>query len=101
NTLYLLMFWLVIEATFVRGLSVAARRLAYQRALAKRNAAKETADGEAVVEEPTMDIEKVNEQSLRLIRLALLGGFMVALYWVWSDLISVFSYLDNVTLRIH
>ena len=29
---------------------------------------------------------------------ALLGGFIAALYWVWSDLISVFSYLDNVTL---
>ncbi|MEW7856228.1 potassium efflux system protein [Pseudomonas sp. NFPP07] len=98
NTLYLLMFWLVIEATFVRGLSVAARRLAYQRALAKRQAAKESGDGEAVVEEPTLDIEKVNEQSLRLIRLALLGGFIAGLYWVWSDLISVFSYLDNITL---
>ncbi|MGN4048855.1 mechanosensitive channel MscK [Pseudomonas sp. SM4] len=98
NTLYLLMFWLVIEATFVRGLSVAARRLAYQRALAKRQAAKEAGDGEAVIEEPTLDIEKVNEQSLRLIRLALLGGFIAALYWVWSDLISVFSYLDNITL---
>ncbi len=98
NTLYLLMFWLVIEATFVRGLSVAARRLAYQRALAKRQAAKEAGDGEAVIEEPTMDIEKVNEQSLRLIRLALLGGFIAALYWVWADLITVFSYLDNITL---
>src|SRR5471030_3478571 len=98
NTLYLLMFWLVIEATFVRGLSVAARRLAYQRALAKRQAAKEAGDGEAVIEERTLDIEKVNEQSLRLIRLALLGGFIAALYWVWSDLISVFSYLDNITL---
>ncbi|UMZ12600.1 mechanosensitive channel MscK [Pseudomonas sp. MPFS] len=99
NTLYLLMLWLVVEATFVRGLAVAARRLAYQRALSKRQAAKEAGEnGEAVVEEPTMDIEKVNEQSLRLIRLALLGGFMVALYWVWADLISVFSYLDRVTL---
>lgn len=98
NTLYLLMFWLVIEATFVRGLSVAARRLAYQRALAKRQAAKEAGEGETIVEEPTLDIEKVNEQSLRLIRLALLGGFIAALYWVWSDLITVFSYLDNITL---
>ncbi|MDP9533292.1 mechanosensitive channel MscK [Pseudomonas protegens] len=99
NTLYLLMFWLVIEATFVRGLGVAARRLAYQRALSKRQAAKEAGEsGDAVVEEPTMDIEKVNEQSLRLIRLALLGGFIAALYWVWSDLITVFSYLDNITL---
>jgi potassium efflux system protein len=98
NTLYLLMLWLVIEAAFIRGLGVAARRLAYQRALSKRQAAKESGDGDTVIEEPTLDIEQVNEQSLRLIRLALLGGFIGALYWVWSDLITVFSYLDNITL---
>ncbi|MCU1722013.1 MULTISPECIES: mechanosensitive channel MscK [unclassified Pseudomonas] len=98
DTLYLLMFWLVIEAAFVRGLAVAARRLAYQRALSKRQAVKEGLDGEVVVEEPTLDIEQVNQQSLRLIRLALLGGFLAALYWVWADLISVFAYLDNITL---
>ncbi|MDB6144065.1 MAG: kefA 1 [Pseudomonas sp.] len=97
DTLYLLMLWLVIEAAFVRGLSVAARRLAYQRAQSKRLAARENADGETI-EEPTLDIEQVNDQSLRLIRLALLAGFIGALYWVWSDLISVFSYLDNITL---
>ncbi|MFJ9993969.1 mechanosensitive channel MscK [Pseudomonas putida] len=97
-TLYLLLFWLVIEAAFVRGLSVAARRLAYQRALSKRAAAKEGLDGEVIVEEPTLDIEQVNQQSLRLIRLALLGGFIGGLYWVWSDLITVFSYLNNITL---
>ncbi|WP_287813935.1 mechanosensitive channel MscK, partial [Pseudomonas sp.] len=98
GTLYLLMLWLVIEAAFVRGLSVAARRLAYQRALSKRQAAKESGDGEIPVEEPTLDIEQVNQQSLRLIRLALMGVFIAGLYWVWSDLISVFAYLDNVTL---
>ncbi len=99
NTLYLLMFWLVVEAAFVRGLAVAARRLAYQRALAKRQAAKEAGEGnDVVIEEPTLDIEQVNQQSLRLIRLALLAGFIGVLYWVWSDLISVFSYLDNITL---
>lgn len=97
-TLYLLLFWLVIEAAFVRGLSVAARRLAYQRALSKRAAAKEGLDGEAISEEPTLDIEQVNQQSLRLIRLALLGGFIAGLYWVWSDLISVFAYLNNFVL---
>lgn len=99
NTLYLLMLWLVVEATFVRGLAVAARRLAYQRALAKRQAAKEAGEGnDAIVEEPTLDIEQVNQQSLRLIRLALLAAFIGVLYWVWADLISVFSYLDNITL---
>ena len=93
------MFWLVVEAAFVRGLAVAARRLAYQRALAKRQAAKEAGEGnDVVIEEPTLDIEQVNQQSLRLIRLALLAGFIAVLYWVWADLISVFSYLDNITL---
>ncbi|HLD64674.1 MAG TPA: mechanosensitive channel MscK [Pseudomonas sp.] len=99
DTLYLLMLWLVVEATLVRGLGVAARRLAYQRAMAKRNSqAKEGPDGGEVIAEPTLDIEQVNQQSLRLIRLALLGLFFVCLYWVWADLISVFSYLDNITL---
>ena len=97
-TLYLLLFWLVIEAAFVRGLAVAARRLAYQRALSKRQATKEGLDGEVLSEEPTLDIEQVNQQSLRLIRLALLGGFIGGLYWVWSDLISVFAYLNNIIL---
>ncbi|HKS14810.1 MAG TPA: mechanosensitive channel MscK [Pseudomonas sp.] len=97
-TLYLLLFWLVTEAAFVRGLAVAARRLAYQRALSKRQASKEGLDGEVLSEEPTLDIEQVNQQSLRLIRLALLGGFIAGLYWVWSDLISVFAYLNNIIL---
>jgi len=100
NTLYLLMFWLVIEAAFIRGLGVAARRLAYQRAIAKRQAqVKESGEGaEVVTEEPTLDIEQINQQSLRLIRLALLGAFVAGLYWVWADLLSVFSYMDNITL---
>ncbi|MFI8745664.1 mechanosensitive channel MscK [Pseudomonas sp. NPDC077186] len=99
DTLYLLILWLLLEAAFIRGLGVAARRLAYQRALSKRQAqSKDGSEGETVVEEPTLDIEQVNQQSLRLIRLALLGGFLVCLYWVWAELIGVFTYLDTVTL---
>ncbi|WP_394561409.1 mechanosensitive channel MscK [Aquipseudomonas alcaligenes] len=99
DTLYLLIFWLVLEAAFERGLAVAARRLAYSRALAQRQSqSKEGPDGEPVVEEPTLDIEQVNQQSLRLMRLALLSGFIACLYWVWADLITVFTYLDNITL---
>lgn len=98
DTLYLVMIWTLLEAMSVRWLSVAARRLAYQRALAKRQSqAKEGLEGE-IVEEPTLDIEQINQQSLRLIRVALLGVFFVVLYWVWADLLSVFAYLDNITL---
>jgi potassium efflux system protein len=97
ETLYLLIVWLIVEATFVRGLAVAARRLAYQRAQAKRLAQAKDGDSETS-EEPALHIDQVNEQSLRLINLALMGLFLAGLYWVWADLISVFAYLDNVTL---
>ncbi|UUY09918.1 mechanosensitive channel MscK [Pseudomonas sp. J452] len=99
DTLYLLVLWFVLEAAFERGMAVAARRLAYARALSKRQAQpKDGPEGEALVEEPTLDIEQVNQQSMRLIRLALLSGFVLCLYWVWADLLSVFTYLDNITL---
>ena len=99
ETLYLLIVWLVVEATFIRGLGVAARRLAYQRAQAKRQAqSKEGADGNETSEEPGLHIDQINEQSLRLITLALFGLFLGGLYWVWADLISVFASLDHITL---
>jgi potassium efflux system protein len=100
DTLYLLIFWLILDSTFARGLTVAARRLAYQRAVAKREAqAKENEEGtEVPVEEPTLDIEQINQQSMRLIRLALSAAFIGCLYWIWADLISVFTYLDNIVL---
>ncbi len=99
DTLYLLIFWVALEAVLIRALGVAARRLAYQRAVAKRESQpKESPDGGEIVESHALDIEQVNQQSLRLLRLSLLGGLLVGLYWVWADLISVFSYLDNVSL---
>ncbi|MBP8185140.1 MAG: mechanosensitive channel MscK, partial [Pseudomonas sp.] len=99
ETLYLLIIWLIVEATFVRGLAVAARRLAYQRAQTKRLAqAKDGGESGDISEEPALHIDQVNEQSMRLISLALFGLLLAGLYWVWADLISVFAYLDNVTL---
>lgn len=99
-TLYLLGLWVVVEATVVRSLAVAARRLAYRRALARRHAqVQEGAEGGAdVVEEPPLDMEQINAQSLRLSRLILLIAFTALLYGVWSDLLGVLSYLDQVSL---
>ncbi|PRY61424.1 potassium efflux system protein [Vreelandella songnenensis] len=99
-TLYLLGLWIVVEATVVRSLAVAARRLAYRRALARRRAqVQEGAEGGLeVVEEPPLDMEKINSQSLRLSKLILLIGFSALLYLVWSDLLSVLGYLDHVSL---
>ncbi|MCC5882442.1 MAG: mechanosensitive channel MscK [Halomonas sp.] len=99
-TLYLLAMWILVEATVVRGLAVAARRLAFKRALMRRRTqAQEGAEGGLeVVEEPPLDMEQINQQSLRLSKLILLLGFAVLLYLVWSDLLTVLGYLNQVAI---
>ncbi|MCH4565167.1 mechanosensitive channel MscK [Halomonas sp. EGI 63088] len=99
-TLYLLGLWILVESTVVRGLAVAARRLAFRRALARRRAqVQEGAEGGLeVVEEPPLDMEQINQQSLRLSKLILLIGFAVLLYLVWADLLTVLRYLDQVAI---
>lgn len=99
-TLYLLGLWILVEAAVVRGLAVAARRLAFRRALARRRAeGKEGAEGgPEVVEEPPLDMEQINQQSLRLSKLILLIGFVLLLYLVWADLLTVLGYLERVAI---
>ncbi len=100
DTLYLIVLWMLVEGTVVRNLSVAGRRLAYQRAMAKREAAqnREGQDSEIGIEIPEMDIQQINQQSLRLTKLAILMLFGVLVYFVWSDLISAAYYLESITL---
>lgn len=99
-TLYLLGLWVLVEASVVRGLAVAARRLAFRRALARRRAeVKEGAEGGVeVVEEPPLDMEQINQQSLRLSKLILMIGFVLLLYLVWADLLGVLGYLEQVAI---
>lgn len=99
DTLYTLMAWAVLEALLIRGLSVAARRIAFQRILEKRKNKAQSKEGEEeVVEEHVLDIQEINQQSLRLIRLSLFVACAFLLYWIWSDVLAVFSYLDSITL---
>ncbi|MDO8863530.1 mechanosensitive channel MscK [Haliea sp. E1-2-M8] len=99
-TLYLIVVWMLVEGTIVRNLNVAGRHLAYQRALARREAelSREGAESEVAVEVPELDMAQVNEQSLRLAKLAILALFSVLIYLVWSDLVSATAYLDSITL---
>ncbi|ATJ83293.1 mechanosensitive channel MscK [Halomonas beimenensis] len=101
-TLYLLAVWILVEAAVVRGLAVAARRLAYRRALQRRRAQAQEAEsaehGLEVVEEPPLDMQQVNAQSLRLSKLFLMLGLLLVLYLVWADLLTVFGYLEQVMI---
>ena len=101
DTLYVLFAWRLLQAVAVRSLAVAARRLAAQRETRRRLAAVaagEEPDADRPDEAPMRDIAQVNQQSLRLVRMALLGALAFVLWLVWADLISLFSYLENVTL---
>ncbi|WP_422646061.1 mechanosensitive channel MscK [Xenorhabdus kozodoii] len=97
-SLYLLFLWHISYQACLRGLGIAARRIAYRRAVARRQSlTKEGAEGE-VIDEPPMALDRINQQSLRLTTMVLFLIFLGAFYWIWSDLVTVFSYLDGVNL---
>ncbi len=99
ETVYLVIVWNLLYQTVLRGLSVAARRIAYRRAVARRqNIVKEGAEGAEPQEEPTIALEQVNQQTLRITMLLMVCLFAAAFWGIWSDLISVFTYLDSITL---
>ncbi len=94
-----MIIWNLLYQTVLRGLSVAARRIAWRRALARRqNLVKEGAEGAEPPEEPTIALEQVNQQTLRITMLLMFALFGVMFWAIWSDLITVFSYLDSITL---
>lgn len=99
ETFYLFLLWHLVYRTALRGLELAARRLAWKRAIAKRESKiQEDADGSELIEEAPMTLKEVNQQTLRLTRTLLFLIFSLLFYWLWSDLIAVFSYLDSVVL---
>jgi len=100
DSLYLLILWNIVNATALRGLSVAARRLAYRRALARRqnNVVKEVGEGSEAIEEAPMGLDQINQQSLRFTTMVLFFIFASVFYWIWSDLLTVISYLDSISL---
>ncbi len=56
--------------------------------------------GEARVDVPEgrLSMEDVNAQSRTLLRVAALGGSLVGLLWVWSDILPALTWLDGITL---
>ncbi|MCD8548484.1 MAG: mechanosensitive channel MscK [Aeromonadaceae bacterium] len=101
NSFYLLALWAIVYQTGLRSLALAARRLAYRRALSRRQQQKqqqEDADGGEAVEEPPMSLELISKQSIRLLNLTLFVLFGMAIYLFWSDLVAILTYLDKLPL---
>lgn len=106
-TLYLLVAWVITEATLYKVIHQATARLAHQRELEEQQLLLVSEGGHSGEEMaasnkplPRLEVEQIHQQSLRLARFFLLIGFGSLFYWVWSDLFSLFSYLDTLSLPI-
>ncbi len=92
---------------FVRWLFVVQRRLAIEQAEKKREAEAEAraktegapATGEAVpLDEETLNLVDVGEQTKRLLRTAATFGFLIAFWFTWIDMLPALSFMEDVKL---
>ncbi len=106
--------WLLLGAVllanlFLRWLNISQRRLALQRAMAKREAQlaaranKEAApaSGEGLIElqaPPDLDLTTINEQTRGLMSLMVLLGLGFGLWQIWGGLIPAFTIFNDLTL---
>lgn len=80
------------------------RRLALQRAEARRDAEKaegaDSSDGELPVESEAeqMDIQSIGAQTQRLVRAVSASALVVLLFWVWADILPALQRLDEIAL---
>ncbi|MDL9983514.1 mechanosensitive channel MscK [Providencia rettgeri] len=98
DSLYLLLLWYITYNASLRGLTLVARKLAYQRAIERRAMLKQEDVENEPIKEPPMTIELISQQSLRLTTMVLFIIFALAFYAIWSDFITIFSFLDSVNL---
>ena len=106
NTYIAWVVWSLVRHTIYRGVTVASRRLAYRRLQEKRQQKQQdssdaSASDDVVViteQEEGLDLNEVRSQLLRFADLFIWTALFVIFYYVWSDLVTVVSYLRDITL---
>ena len=103
----LLTVWLglglvLLHALLSRALLLAQRQIAIEQARKKRAAlaeAKPEAGAEAVpIEEETVSVVQIGEQTRRLLRTVVAVGLIVGLWLTWSDMLPALSFMHDVRL---
>lgn len=98
--------WFILRQTVYRGITVSSRRLAHRRLQEKRRQKAEdlndTPPSDDVVlvtaQEEGLALNEVRSQLLRFADLFIWTALFAIFYFVWSDLITVASYLRDITL---
>ena len=106
NTYIAWVVWSLVRHTIYRGVTVASRRLAYRRLQEKRQQKQQdssdaSASDDVVViteQEEGLALNEVRSQLLRFADLFIWTALFAIFYYVWSDLVTVASYLRDITL---
>ena len=106
NTYIAWVVWSLVRHTIYRGVTVASRRLAYRRLQEKRQQKQQDlndgspSDDVVVIteQEEGLDLNEVRSQLLRFADLFIWTALFAIFYYVWSDLVTVVSYLRDITL---
>ena len=87
-----------------RGLLITQRRIAYKRAIEKREEmmalrTSTTSKGEAeFVDENYMDVETISKQSHTLLTFSVCGLLLLGLSTIWVDLLPTLGFLDKIVI---
>ena len=109
DTLWFFLLLVVIHQLVYRWLLLTRRKLAFQAAIERRDAARaaeaasESAEpgGDIVAEhfeEPEIDLATLSEESRKLVNVALVIAGIIGIWIIWSDVLPAFGYLDKITL---
>ena len=98
-TLVWLAYSLAARALILSETRLLLTRMREQRA--KAATAENTAmgaDGGVEVAEPELSLEDINQQTRTLLKTTAGAGVILALFWVWSDMLPALTWLDGVTM---
>ncbi|MDU6258957.1 MAG: mechanosensitive channel MscK [Haemophilus parainfluenzae] len=106
NTYIAWVVWAFVRHTIYRGMTVASRRLSYRRLQEKSQQKQQdsndvpSSDDVVVIteQEEGLALNDVRGQLLRFADLFIWTALFAIFYYVWSDLVTVVSYLRDITL---
>lgn len=101
NSYFVALIWVFGRYFAYRSVTISARRMAYRRLQAKREKLRETTaehKDELKQEENKIKLSVLNKQIFQMTDLVGWVILFAMLYVIWSDLLSVANYLNNVIL---
>ncbi|MDH3559559.1 MAG: mechanosensitive ion channel [Gammaproteobacteria bacterium] len=112
DTLWLVLILTVIHQLIVRWLQMTRRKLAFDAAVERREAARAareikesaTPGGEVVadqLEEPKIDYVALSDESRKLLNMAMLIIGIIGVWVIWSDVLPAFGILKGIDLWHH